>query len=96
MAVAIQDIQRYMGHDVYRRKWERKNYASVKERKYKKIKLERKTLMVQITKVFGRTILNRIKPDIEKATREKQHGLREGASTIDLIFGISQLYEKKW
>ena len=47
-------------------------------------------------KVFMRTLLNRIKPIVEEKLREEQAGFRVGKSTIDQIFTLRQIIEKKW
>ena len=48
------------------------------------------------SKVFMRILLNRIKPIVEERLREQQAGFRGGRSTIDQIFALRQVVEKRW
>ena len=48
------------------------------------------------SKSFMRVLLNRIKPTIEEGLREQQAGFRGGRSTIDQIFALRQIVEKRW
>lgn len=48
------------------------------------------------SKVFMRVLLNRIKPNIEQKLREEQAGFRGGRSTVDQIFAMRQVMEKRW
>ena len=48
------------------------------------------------SKVFMRVLLNRIKPTIENRLREQQAGFRGGRSTVDQIFALRQMVEKRW
>ena len=43
-----------------------------------------------------RVLLNRMKPKIEEGLREEQAGFRGGRSTVDQIFALRQVLEKKW
>ena len=43
-----------------------------------------------------RVLLNKIKPNIEERLREQQAGFRGGRSTVDQIFALRQLVEKRW
>ena len=47
-------------------------------------------------KLFMRVLLNRIKPIIENKLREEQAGFRRGRSTIDQIYSIRRIIEKRW
>ena len=47
------------------------------------------------SKVFMRVLLNRIKPKIEEGLREEQAGIRGGRSTVDQIFALRQVLEKR-
>ena len=48
------------------------------------------------SKVFMRVLLNRMKPKIEESLREEQAGFRGGRSTVDQIFALRQILEKRW
>ena len=48
------------------------------------------------SKVFMRVLLNRMKPKIEEGLREEQAGFRGGRSTVDQIFALRQVLEKRW
>ena len=48
------------------------------------------------SKVFMRVLLNRIKPKVEEGLREEQAGFRSGRSTVDQIFALRQVLEKRW
>ena len=43
-----------------------------------------------------RVLLNTVKPNIEERLREQQAGLRGSRSTVDQIFALRQLVEKRW
>ena len=48
------------------------------------------------SKVFMRVLLNRIRPKIEEKLREEQAGFRGGRSTVDQVFALRQILEKRW
>ena len=48
------------------------------------------------SKLFMRILLNKIKPNIEERLREQQAGFRAGRSTVDQIFALRQIVEKRW
>ena len=48
------------------------------------------------SKTFMRVLLNKIKPQLEEKLREEQAGFRGGRSTIDQIFALRQIIEKRW
>ena len=48
------------------------------------------------SKVFLRVLLNIVKPIVEGRLREEQAGFRGGRSTLDQIFVLRQVLEKKW
>ena len=48
------------------------------------------------SKVFLRVLLNRVKPIIEERLREEQAGFRGARSTVDQIFALRQVVEKRW
>ena len=48
------------------------------------------------SKLFMRVLLNKIKPLVEESLREEQAGFRGGRSTIDQIFALRQVIEKRW
>uniref|UniRef100_A0A8D8LKZ5 Craniofacial development protein 2 n=2 Tax=Cacopsylla melanoneura TaxID=428564 RepID=A0A8D8LKZ5_9HEMI len=54
------------------------------------------TLTSQVSKLYERLLENKIRPIIETQLNEEQYGFRAGRSTIDLIFGLRQLMEKKY
>ena len=43
-----------------------------------------------------RVLLNRIRPKIEEKLREEQAGFRGGRSTVDQVFALRQILEKRW
>jgi hypothetical protein len=47
-------------------------------------------------KLFMRVLLNRIKDPLETEFREEQAGFRRGRSTVEQIFALRQIIEKKW
>ena len=47
-------------------------------------------------KLFMRVLLNRVKPVIATKLREEQAGFRAGRSTVDQIFSIRRIIEKRW
>ena len=47
-------------------------------------------------KILANIILEKIKPYIEKITRDYQNGFRDGRSVIDKIFVLKIIKEKIW
>ena len=47
-------------------------------------------------KIFSNIILEKIKPYIEKITRDYQNGFRDGRSVIDNIFVLKMINENIW
>ncbi|KAL1446149.1 hypothetical protein WDU94_012366 [Cyamophila willieti] len=54
------------------------------------------TLTSQVSKLYERILEKKIRSKIEQQLNEEQYGFRPGRSTIDLIFGLRQLMEKKY
>jgi hypothetical protein len=54
------------------------------------------TLLSQCVKIYERAIERRLREDIETKLNEQNYGFREGRGTVDLIFSIRQIMEKRW
>ena len=54
------------------------------------------TLLSQCFKIYERIVYLKLINYIENNFQEEQHGFRPGRSTIDLIFTVRQLIEKRW
>jgi Reverse transcriptase (RNA-dependent DNA polymerase)/Endonuclease-reverse transcriptase len=54
------------------------------------------TLISQCAKIYERILEKRVRDQIETKMREEQYGFRKNRSTIDLIFTIRNMMEKKW
>ncbi len=54
------------------------------------------TLQSQGAKIYERVIERRVRNIVEPKLREEQYGFRRGRSTIDLIFALRQIMERRW
>jgi hypothetical protein len=54
------------------------------------------TLLCQCAKLYEKILEKRLKDNVEEKLREEQFGFRRGRSTIDAIFIMRQIMERKW